>query len=92
MIHCDDIKRGYFEWMNLKNTQEQLTADDADLRGSVFRNTNLSQATFDDVNLSGVRIDNANLSGAVITDANIAGLRINGVLIEEAIAALNQAR
>jgi uncharacterized protein YjbI with pentapeptide repeats len=65
--------------LNLKNTKEQLVADDADLRGSTFHNVNLSGATFDDINLSNVKFNNVNLSGVEITDANIEGMKIDGV-------------
>jgi len=78
--------------MHLRNTKEELLADNADLRGSSFRNANLSAATFDDVNLAKAKLNNVNLSGVEIADANIEGMMIDGVSVADALAAYRKGK
>ena len=83
--------------MDLRNTKDQIVADDADLRGSTFVNVDLSESKFqdvnllnvswEDVNLSGSKITNVNLTNVQISDVDLTGMKIDGVLVQEALEA-----
>lgn len=83
--------------MDIRNRKIQVTADDADLAGSQFCNSNLEESGFNDVNLHASRFTNCNLADAVfkdvnlgnvsISDANIEGLTVDGVPVYKSMAA-----
>ena len=74
--------------MEIKNAKHQLLVEDANLSGSTFENVDLSASVFTDINLSNATFSDANLSGVDFMDCNVKGVRMNGVLMTDALKAL----
>ncbi len=73
--------------MKFHNVTDQIDAENADLRGSVFVDANLAGTRFEDVNMTGGEFSNVNLTDVNISNANLAGMTIDGVRVPDLFAA-----
>jgi uncharacterized protein YjbI with pentapeptide repeats len=73
--------------MIIRDTRDQIEAENAGLAGSVFHNVNLQAAKFENVNLAGAVFNNINMSDVKLTNLDIHGMMIEGILVEDLFAA-----
>ncbi|WGV14776.1 pentapeptide repeat-containing protein [Fuscovulum ytuae] len=74
--------------MDLHHVTTRLEVDDADLSGSRFNNTNLSETIFTQVTLAGAQISDADMTGCRVSDATLSGavfanIDLSGVVLKD---------
>ena len=65
--------------MEIRETKEQLTVNNACIDGSAFTDVSLKDCIFDNVTLAGVKITNANMSDLEIDGAQLGGAYIHHI-------------